>query len=240
MPTTKKILIVEDERDLAELIAMQLERAGYAPHQAHDGRTGLQKATEIHPDLILLDVMLPELTGIEVAQRLRVDPATAAIPIIMLTAKAAETDEVAGLSAGADDYITKPFSLSVLLARLETVLRRAGAENARIEPLIVGPIEVQPTTHRVLVDQKEVLLTPTEFRLLTCLLMDAGTVLSRQVLMQKAIGPGVRVTPRTIDVHITALRRKLGHAGQLLETVRGIGYRIEDPAPATPPTDTNE
>jgi len=240
MPTTKKILIVEDERDLAELIAMQLERAGYAPHQAHDGRTGLQLATELRPDLILLDVMLPELTGIEVAQRLRVDPATAAIPIIMLTAKAAETDEVAGLSAGADDYITKPFSLSVLLARLETVLRRTGSDNDRIKPLIVGPIEVQPTTHRVLVDQKEILLTPTEFRLLTCLLMGTGAVLSRQVLMQKAIGPGVRVTPRTIDVHITALRRKLGHAGQLLETVRGIGYRIEDPAPTTPPTDTNE
>ncbi len=236
MTSAQKILIVEDEQDLAELVAMQLERAGYAPHQAHDGRTGLRMAAEIQPDLVLLDVMLPELTGIEVAQRLRVDPATSDIPIIMLTARAAETDEVTGLSAGADDYITKPFSLSVLLARIETVLRRAGADHAPSEPLIVGSIEIQADTHRVLIESNEVLLTPTEFRLLTCLVEGRGTVLSRQDLMRKAIGPGVRVTPRTIDVHITALRRKLGDAGGLLETVRGIGYRIEQPAA----TETND
>lgn len=236
MALTQKILIVEDERDLAELVAMQLERAGYLPHQAYDGRTGLRMATEISPDLVLLDVMLPELTGIEVAQRLRVDPVTADIPIIMLTARAAETDEVTGLSAGADDYITKPFSLSVLLARIETVLRRAGTDNTKHDPLIMGPIEIQPDTHRVLIESKEVSLTPTEFRLLTSLVEGRGAVLSRQDLMRKAIGPGVRVTPRTIDVHITALRRKLGDFGRMLETVRGIGYRIEQPA-ATEPGD---
>jgi two-component system phosphate regulon response regulator PhoB len=230
MSDSKRILIIEDERDLAELVALNLERAGYEPHQAHDGRSGLARAGEIVPDLILLDIMLPELTGIEVAQRLRVDPATAGIPIIMLTAKATEADEVVGLTAGADDYVTKPFSLGVLLARIETVLRRSQAAEPRSTELRAGPVEIRTDTHRVTVDNEEVKLTLTEFRLLACLIEGRGTVLSRKELMRRAIGPGVRVTPRTIDVHVTALRRKLGEAGGMIETVRGVGYRIEQPA----------
>lgn len=230
MTENRRILVVEDEKDLAELVAMKLQRAGYEPHQAHDGRSGLTMAGRIKPDLILLDVMLPQLTGIEVAQRLRVDPATADIPIIMLTAKAAEADEVVGLTAGADDYITKPFSLGVLLARIETVLRRASPETPRSFVLSSGPIEIRTDTHRVLVDGEEVKLTLTEFRVLSCLIEGRGAVQTRKELMRRAIGPGVRVTPRTIDVHVTALRRKLGGAGRLIETIRGVGYRIEKPA----------
>jgi DNA-binding response OmpR family regulator len=230
MATNRSILIVEDERDLAELVAINLERAGYKPHQAHDGRQGLEAARTLAPDLILLDVMLPELAGTEVAQRLRLDPTTAHIPIIMLTAKASESDEVVGLSAGADDYVTKPFSLSVLLARIESVLRRANPEGGRKSSLQAGPITVRTDTHRVAVGDEEVKLTLTEFRLLTSLMEGRGAVLSRKELMHRAIGPGVRVTPRTIDVHVTALRRKLGEAGGMIETVRGVGYRLEESA----------
>lgn len=227
MATPRRILIVEDEQDLAQLVAMNLERAGFETVIAADGRAALAEATRSKPDLILLDVMLPELSGTEVAKRLRVDPATTDIPIIMLTARAEESDEVIGLAAGADDYITKPFSLRVLLARIESVLRRTDADRERPTMLATGPIEVRTDTHRVLVEGAEVKLTLTEFRLLVALLEGSGTVLSRKDLMRRAIGPGVRVTPRTIDVHVTALRRKLGDAGQLIETVRGVGYRLE-------------
>ena len=235
MAAPRTILVIEDERDLAELIAINLERAGYEPHQAHDGRAGLESAKAIIPDLILLDVMLPGLAGTEVAQRLRLDSVTAHIPIIMLTAKSAEADEVVGLSAGADDYITKPFSLTVLLARIESVLRRAMPDPGRKTTLEAGPVRIHTDTHRVTVHDEDVKLTLTEFRLLACLVEGRGAVLSRKELMHKAIGPGVRVTPRTIDVHVTALRRKLGDAGNMIETVRGVGYRLEIAASA--PTD---
>jgi two-component system phosphate regulon response regulator PhoB len=227
MAGTRRILIVEDERDLAELVALNLERAGFQTAVAHDGRQALAEVSRAHPDLILLDVMLPELNGVEVAKRLRVDPGTTDIPIIMLTAKAEEADEVIGLAAGADDYVTKPFSLRVLLARIESVMRRTDADRERPTTLQTGPIEVRTDTHRVLVGGEEVKLTLTEFRLLAALIEGSGTVLSRKELMRRAIGPGVRVTPRTIDVHVTALRRKLGDAGVLIETVRGVGYRLE-------------
>ena len=227
MAAPRTILIVEDEPDLAELVAMNLERAGYQPYRAHEGRSGLETARTLIPDLILLDVMLPGLSGTEVAQRLRLDSATAHIPIIMLTAKSAEVDEVVGLSAGADDYITKPFSLTVLLARIETVLRRSPADAGRKPILEAGPIQIRTDTHRVTVRGEDVRLTLTEFRILASLVEGRGAVLSRKELMHKAIGPGVRVTPRTIDVHVTALRRKLGEAGNSIETVRGVGYRLE-------------
>jgi len=230
MAAPRTILVVEDEQDLAELIAINLERAGYEPHQVHDGKTGLEKAKALLPDLILLDVMLPGLSGTEVAQRLRLESTTAHIPIIMLTAKSAEADEVVGLSAGADDYVTKPFSLNVLLARIESVLRRATPDSDRKTILEAGPVLIHTDTHRVTVDGEDVKLTLTEFRLLARLIEGDGTVLSRKELMHKAIGPGVRVTPRTIDVHVTALRRKLGDAGNMIETVRGVGYRLETPS----------
>jgi len=223
---------VEDEQDLAEVVAINLERAGYQPHLAHDGRSGLESARTLLPDLILLDVMLPGLSGTEVAQRLRVDPGTSHIPIIMLTAKSAEADEIAGLSAGADDYITKPFSRAVLLARIESIFRRIAPDGSRTTTLEAGPILVRLDTHRVTVRDEEIKLTLTEFRLLTTLIEGSGSVLSRKELMHKAIGPGVRVTPRTIDVHVTALRRKLGEAGNMIETERGVGYRLTHAASA--------
>lgn len=230
MAAARRILIVEDERDLAELVAMNLERAGFETSVAFDGRAALAEVARSKPDLMLLDVMLPELAGTEVAKRLRLDPATREVPIIMLTAKAEESDEVVGLAAGADDYISKPFSLRVLLARIESVLRRTDAGRDRPALLRAGPVEVQTDTHRAFVGGEEVRLTLTEFRLLAALIEGSGTVLSRKELMRRAIGPGVRVTPRTIDVHMTALRRKLGESGELIATVRGVGYRLETQA----------
>lgn len=217
---------MEDEHDLAEVIALNLVRAGYEPRVVYDGRSGVETAKTDPPDLVLLDVMLPELSGTEVAQRLRVEPSTSHIPIIMLTAKSAEADEVAGLAAGADDYITKPFSRAVLLARIESVSRRIASDGSRTATLKAGPVRVDLDSHRVIVGDGEVRLTLTEFRLLTTLIEGQGSVLSRKALIDRAIGPGVRVTPRTIDVHVTALRRKLGNAGQMIETERGVGYRL--------------
>jgi two-component system phosphate regulon response regulator PhoB len=232
LTSSRRILVVEDERDLAELVALNLERAGFETAVVHDGREAIASVTRARPDLILLDVMLPELSGTEVAKRLRVDPATTDIPIIMLTAKAEEADEVIGLAAGADDYVTKPFSLRVLLARIDSVLRRSEGDREKPSRLRAGSIEIRTDTHRVIVDGAEVKLTLTEFRLLAALIEGSGTVLTRKDLMRRAIGPGVRVTPRTIDVHVTALRRKLGDAGRMIETVRGVGYRLEQQAAA--------
>lgn len=222
----KSILVVEDEHDLAEMVRFHLERAGYQVSLAADGRAALQKISRARPDLVLLDLMMPELSGTEVASRIRSNPETATIPIIMLTAKAEEMDQLVGLSVGADDYITKPFSMKVVLARVEAVLRRAkgaAAPEALIQKL--GPIEINQDTHIVRVSGEVVKLTLTEFRLLASLVAAGGRVLSRHLLMSKAMGPGVTVTERTIDVHITAVRRKLGEHGSIIRTVRGVGYR---------------
>jgi DNA-binding response OmpR family regulator len=222
----RRVLVVEDERDLSEMLRFHLERAGYSVSVASDGRSAIQKVQEAPPDLILLDLMLPELSGTEVASRVRSNPETAQTPIIMLTAKAEEVDQIVGLSVGADDYITKPFSMKVVLARVEAVLRRtkgtAGSE-ATVQRL--GPIEVNQDTHEVTVTGESIKLTLTEFRLLSALIAAQGKVLSRHLLMRKAMGPGVTVTERTIDVHITAVRRKLGDHGSIIRTVRGVGYR---------------
>ncbi|MFG0285760.1 MAG: response regulator [Phycisphaerales bacterium JB039] len=224
MSAIKHILVVEDHRDLVELLEINLRSAGYQVSSALDGRTGLAKARSLRPNLLILDLMLPHLSGDEVARRLRSEPATASLPIIMLTAKADEADQVSGLATGADDYITKPFSMKVLLARVQAVLRRASEAGAP-ELLSLGPIEIDTSTHQVRVAGELVQLTLTEFRLLASLIMAGGRVLSRAELMTRAMGPGVLVTERTIDVHITALRRKLGPAAALIQTVRGVGYR---------------
>lgn len=222
----RRVLVVEDERDLAEMLRFHLERAGYLVSLAGDGRSAIQKVQETPPDLILLDVMLPELSGTEVASRVRSNPETASIPIIMLTAKSEEVDQIVGLSVGADDYITKPFAIKVVLARVEAVLRRSkGMSGAEASVQRLGPIEVNQDTHEVTVSGEAIKLTLTEFRLLSALIAAQGKVLSRHLLMRKAMGPGVTVTERTIDVHITAVRRKLGDHGSVIRTVRGVGYR---------------
>ena len=225
MFTSSRILVVEDEADLSDIIAFNLQRAGHTPIQARDGAEGLSLAKRERPDLLILDLMLPKMDGLEVARRLRAEPTTASIPIIMLTARADERDQLTGLATGADDYITKPFSIPVLMARVEAVLRRTGAA-ANMSVAAVGPVKVDLDTHEVSVDDSEVRLTTTEFKLLTALMQADGRVLTRQELISRAMGPGIRVTDRAIDVHLAAVRKKLGSHGGLIRTVRGVGYRM--------------
>jgi two-component system phosphate regulon response regulator PhoB len=233
----KTILVVEDERDLADMLAFNLQKEGYRTIVARDGRTALNLALEEHPDLILLDLMLPELGGTEVAARLRTDPGMAGVPIVMVTAKTDEVDQLVGLGVGADDYITKPFSVKVLLARIEAILRRAGVPatpGADERALRLGGVELDLKTHEARVDTQAVKLTLTEFRLLATLMQASGRVLSRQHLMSRAMGPGITVTERTIDVHMTAIRKKLGPYGSCIVTVRGVGYRADAKGEVSP------
>ncbi|MBY0113430.1 MAG: response regulator transcription factor [Phycisphaerales bacterium] len=219
------ILVVEDERDLADLLIYNLQRAGYLATGVSGGRAALEVIARNQPDLILLDVMIPELPGTEVAARLRSDPATASIPLIMVTAKGEETDQIVGLKVGADDYVTKPFSMKVLLARVEALLRRSGRLSGDRGMLRLGAIEVNTDTHQATLDGQLLKLTLTEFRILAALLQASGRVLSRNALMSRAMGPGVTVTERTIDVHVTSIRKKLLHLSHVIKTVRGVGYR---------------
>ncbi|MBX3359212.1 MAG: response regulator [Phycisphaeraceae bacterium] len=228
MPTPKRVVIVEDERDLADLLAYNLQKSGYETATAHDGRSGLALIRDRIPDLVLLDVMLPQLSGLEVAREVRTNPTTAGIPIILLTARASETDQLAGLGMGADDYVTKPFSTKVLLARVDAVLRRAPATGAATETARLGPIELDLNTHVVTVDSEPIKTTLTEFRILVALIRANGKTQSRYDLMSRVMGPGVMVTTRTIDVHIAAIRKKLGRHGQMIRTIRGVGYRISE------------
>lgn len=221
----KSILIVEDERDLADLMAFNLGKSGYRTRVARDGHSALNLVADERPDLILLDVMLPELSGTEVASRLRTSPATSKIPLIMVTAKADEVDQLVGLAVGADDYITKPFSMKVLTARIEAVLRRTGESPQSGSMLTLGDMSINLESHEVTVSGSVIKMTLTEFRLLSALVQAQGRVLSRRHLMSRAMGPGVTVTERTIDVHMTAIRKKLGPCGGMIRTVRGVGYR---------------
>lgn len=225
--TGKQIIIVEDERDIADLVAMRLKRERYEVDVAHDGLEGLNKIRSARPDLVLLDLMLPKMSGMEVATELRKDPRTADVPIIMLTAKGEESDVVVGFHVGADDYVTKPFSMSVLLARIAALLRRAEAKETREQDYLqAGPIRIDKQRHRVELDGKAVSLTLTEFRLLVAVVTGRGRVLTRDQLISKALGADAVVTDRTIDVHVTSLRRKLLKARKYIETVRGVGYRL--------------
>lgn len=227
MSLPKHILVVDDERDIVELVAYNLKRAGYEISTAATGRQALEQLIIRTPDLIVLDVMLPELSGTEVAARVRANPATANIPIVMLTAKGEEVDQIVGLTVGADDYMAKPFSMKVLLARIAAVLRRTTRGSASSDSILsMGGIDLHLDTHEVFAAGELIKLTLTEFRLLASLAQENGRVLSRQKLMARAMGPGVTVTERTIDVHMTALRKKLGVCSHLLKTVRGVGYRM--------------
>jgi DNA-binding response OmpR family regulator len=226
MARRKKILVVDDERELAELVAMNLQRNGYDAITAHDGATGLELARKQKPDLVVLDVMMPGLSGREVTLALKQDPDTASMPILMLTARTEETDIIVGLSMGADDYVTKPFSMKVLMARIAAVLRRKASADSAEAMLTAGPIVVDQSKHEVTVQGKPINLTPTEFKLLSAILGARGRVLSRDQLMDRAMGTDVFVTDRAIDVHITAVRKKLGDAAWMIHTVRGVGYRL--------------
>lgn len=224
------ILVVDDEADLRELLELNLVRQGYRVSLAGDGRAALSALANDPPDLVILDVMMPELSGTEVASRIRSDPRTATVPVIMLTAKGEEVDEIVGLTVGADDYIAKPFSVKVLMARIAAVLRRTTDRPASPGAMVrLGPVRINKETHEVTSDGEQIRLTLTEFKLLSALAEAGGRVLSRAALMAKAMGPGVTVTERTIDVHVTSIRKKLGEAGALIQTVRGVGYRAVEP-----------
>jgi two-component system phosphate regulon response regulator PhoB len=223
-----RILIIEDERALTEVLAYNLQREGYQTIVAHDGQEGLRKAQLLLPDLILLDLMLPVLDGLSVCRELRAGEQTRNIPILMLTAKAEETDQVVGFSLGADDYVTKPFSVKVLMQRIKALQRRTDTGTELADVVEHLGIRIDRVRHRASVEGKELDLTPTEFRLLECLLRQPGRAFTRSQLMDSAIGEGAVVLERTIDVHVKSLRRKLGEASELIETVRGIGYRLRE------------
>jgi DNA-binding response OmpR family regulator len=235
---SKTILVVDDEKDLVDLITYNLQRNGYGVLSAHNGNDALDIAQRERPDLVVLDLMLPGLDGTEVARRLKADSRTASVPIVMLTAKGEETDVVVGLTLGADDYVTKPFSMKILLARLGTVLRRAEQAAAGAAAgasgggglLKAGPLTIDTDKHEVLVDGDAIRLTLTEFKLLTALVSARGRVLTRDQLMDKAMGADVFVTDRAIDVHVTSIRKKLASASWLVHTVRGVGYRLQESA----------
>jgi DNA-binding response OmpR family regulator len=222
------VLVVDDERDLVELITFNLKRQDYAVLACYDGNTALELARREKPDIVILDLMLPQRSGRDVAALLRADASTRAIPIIMLTAMTGEHDVVAGLQMGADDYVTKPFSMEVLIARVAAVLRRGRPSEQDKSVIRAGAVTIDRARHVVLVDGQPVAMTLTEFRLLEALVAAKARVLSRDQLMAKVMGPDIAVTDRTIDVHITSLRRKLGASRDLVETVRGVGYRFAD------------
>jgi two-component system phosphate regulon response regulator PhoB len=223
-----RILIIEDERAMALGLSFNFEKEGYEAHVAHDGPEGLRKAQTLVPDVILLDIMLPGMNGIEVCRELRSGERTRDIPIIMITAKTEESDELIGFSHGADDYVHKPFSIKVLIQRVRALKRRTESSSDPTNVIEHFGIRVDKVKHRVTLDNQELTLTPTEFRLLECLLRQPGRAFSRHHLMDSAIGQGSIVLERTIDVHVKTLRRKLMDRGDLIETVRGVGYRFRD------------
>jgi len=221
-----KILVVDDEPDAVELVEFNLKGAGFAVATAADGAAALKKARAFEPDLILLDVMLPELDGLEVCKLLRRDPATAGVPIIMLTAKAAEIDRVLGLELGADDYVTKPFSPRELVLRVKGLLRRGQPEPEKGDQFRAGELAIDVPRHLATVAGRRVELTATEFKLLTVLVQRRGRVQSREQLLQDVWEYDNLIDTRTVDTHMRRLREKLGKAARYLDTVRGVGYRF--------------
>jgi len=224
----KTILIIEDEQDLAELIAFNLEKEGYHPLIALDGAEGLEAARSGNPDMILLDLMLPGLQGTEICKLLKSSSRTAKIPVVMLTAKGEEIDRVVGFEVGADDYLVKPFSTRELMLRIKAVLRRTGSGEAESRVIKAGPITIDVDRHAVSVGGDEIILTTTEFNLLLNLAERLGRVQSRDRLLKDVWGMSHIGDTRTVDTHITRLRTKLGDCGDLIKTVRGFGYKMEE------------
>ncbi len=225
-----KILVIEDERSLAEILGANLEREGFEVLVSHDGQDGLRQAQLKLPDLIILDLMLPVMPGLEVCKQLRQGTRTRQIPIIMVTAKAEETDQLVGFALGADDYVTKPYSMKVLIQRVRKELRKLQPVDDSSTGHVIESqgVVVDRHRHRALMNDEEVPLTPTEFRLLEVLLRQEGRAFTRHELMDAAIGEDAVVLERTIDVHVKSLRKKLGDGADLIETVRGVGYRFRE------------
>ena len=225
----EKILVIEDEEDIQELLKFNLSKEGYQVFSATTGEDGLRQATTNPPDLVLLDLMLPKMDGLEVCKRIRAHNRASTIPIIMLTAKGEESDVVTGLEVGADDYIAKPFSPKVVIARIRNLLRRREKiEVGQGEPIKIRDLFIHPGRHEVTIKAKPVDLTFTEFRVLAVLAARPGWVFSRQQIVDSVRGEDYAVTERSVDVQIVGLRRKLGAYSANIETVRGVGYRFRD------------
>jgi two-component system, OmpR family, alkaline phosphatase synthesis response regulator PhoP len=222
------VLVIDDEGDLIELVRYNLEKEGFLVKSALDGESGLLAAVRDNPDIILVDLMLPGIDGLEVCQRLRSEPRTARIPIIMLTAKSAESDRIVGLELGADDYVTKPFSPRELAARVKAVLRRSSVQEPQPSLIRRNELTIDLDRREVSCGGSNIALTASEFRLLQFLAEHPGRVFSRSELIDAALGRDIAVVDRTIDVHITSLRKKLAKCGEWVETVRGFGYRFRD------------
>jgi two-component system phosphate regulon response regulator PhoB len=227
-PSDFTILVIDDEPDIVDLVVYNLQREGYRVLQAPTGASGLELAQRERPSLIVLDLMLPDLPGIEICRSLRMSPVTAHVPVIMLTARSTEIDRVSGFESGADDYVTKPFSVRELVLRVRARLRATPTEQAAppSTTLRLGILEVFPDSHRVMVDGEEVHLSLLEFKLLVHLLERKGRVQSRDALLSDVWGYSADATTRTIDTHVKRLRDKLGNAGGYLQTIRGVGYLI--------------
>jgi len=225
----EKVLVVDDEENIRELVRYNLAREGYQVTAVGSGEEALQQASSKAPDLIILDLMLPGIDGLDVCRQLKSDLKTAHIPIVMLTVKGEESDIVIGLELGADDYITKPFSPKILLARLKAVLRRRKSEPiGETDVLTFGDLMIHPGRYEVLVQGKPVKLTSTEFRILHLMARRPGWVFTRYQIVDAARGEDAAVTDRSVDFHITSVRRKLGPCSDYIETVWGVGYRFKE------------
>jgi two-component system, OmpR family, phosphate regulon response regulator PhoB len=222
------ILIIEDERALVEVLTYNLRKEGFEVQSATDGQDGLRKAQTNLPDLVILDLMLPIVEGLEVCRVLKTGARTRDIPLLILTARSEEIDEVVGFQMGADDYVTKPFKIKPLIQRIKALLRRKKNATSEGEVVAAAGIEINRTQHRASVAGVELTLTPTEFRLLWALVRQPGRAFSRHELMEAAMGDDALVLERTIDVHVKSLRQKLGDKADQIETVRGVGYRFRE------------
>jgi len=225
---TQRVLIVDDEPDLLELVRHHLDQAGYDVSTCTSGRAALESIRHSRPDLVVLDLMLPDLAGTEICRKIRSDPQLADVPILMLTAKGEEVDRVVGFELGADDYVAKPFSPRELTLRVSAILRRTQGGERPAAVLGKHGIELDTERHRCQVDGVAVDLTAKEFRLLTTLIGRPGRVMNRQTLLEEVWGSDINVTERTIDTHMKRLREKLGVSGDRIETVRGVGYRFAE------------
>ncbi len=222
------ILIIEDERALVEVLTYNLKKEGFEVLSATDGQDGLRRAQTTLPDLIVLDLMLPVIEGLEVCRVLKSGARTRDIPLLMLTARSEEVDEIVGFQMGADDYVTKPFKIKPLIQRIKALLRRKKSQNSEADVVAAGGIEIDRAQHRATVNGDELSLTPTEFRLLWGLVRQPGRAFNRHELMEAAMGDDALVLERTIDVHVKSLRQKLASHAEQIETVRGVGYRFRE------------
>lgn len=220
------ILVIEDEQSIADVLTWNLRKEGFAVHWERDGRSGLTRAQSLLPDLIILDLMLPGIDGLQICRVLKSEPKTRTIPVMMLTARSAETDEIVGFNMGADDYVTKPFRMQPLIHRVKALLRRVETAESGRSVISLHGIEIDRTNHTAVLNGTPMDLTPTEFRMLWTMMSQPGRPFSRNELMETSRGEDANSLERTIDVHVRSLRKKMDGLADMIETVRGVGYRF--------------